>query len=60
MFRYLFYVSSLLILIEGGQGQQWHSSQISLMKLYDLQKEHFISCFDYLNMETKRLVELKK
>lgn len=38
----------------------WHTSQISLAQLYDLQAEHFAAVGDYLNSESKRLDELKK
>jgi len=58
MFKYLVFVSSLLIFAV--TGQRWHSSQIMLTKLYDLQNDHFNALDKYLDLETKRLEELKK
>lgn len=58
MFKYLAVVSSLLIFVEAGQ--RWHTSQIMLKKLYDLQNDHFNVLDNYLDLETKRLEELKK
>ncbi|VVC31301.1 Hypothetical protein CINCED_3A004282 [Cinara cedri] len=40
--------------------QKWHTSQLSLRRLYDLQNEHFNVFNDYLKLETERLEELKK
>jgi len=58
MFKYLVVVSSLLIFVEAEQ--RWHTSQITLTKLYDLQNDHFNVLNKYLDLETKRLDELKK
>lgn len=46
------------MVVEGEK--RWHTSQIVLNELYDLQKEHFSAFNDYLNLETKRLNELKR
>jgi len=58
MFKYLAVVSSLLIFVE--TGKRWHTSQIMLTKLYNLQNDHFNVLDNYLDLETKRLEELKK
>lgn len=58
MFKCLVFVSMLLIVAEGVT--RWHTSQIVLKELYNLQKEHFSVFNDYLELETKRLNELKK
>jgi len=58
MFKYLALVSSLLLIVEAGQ--KWHTSQIMLAKLYNLQNDHFNILDKYLDLETKRLEELKK
>lgn len=58
MLRFSFFVHALLIFVNGEM--KWHSSQVSLMQLYDLQKEHFTAINSYLESETKRLEELKK
>lgn len=58
MFRYLAFISFLLIAVEGDKN--WHTSQIVLNELYDIQKEHFSAINDYLDLETKRLDKLKK
>lgn len=58
MFKYLAIISFLWIFVEAEQ--RWHSSQISLTKLYDLQNDHFDAFNKYLDLETKRLEELKK
>ncbi|KAL4149649.1 hypothetical protein QTP88_003541 [Uroleucon formosanum] len=57
MFKYLAVVSSLLIFAEANQ--IWHTSQLALTKLYDLQNDHFNVLDNYLDLETKRLEELK-
>ncbi|KAL4148257.1 hypothetical protein QTP88_002537 [Uroleucon formosanum] len=38
---------------------RWHTSQVKVMKLYDLQNDHFNVLDNYLDLETKRLEELK-
>lgn len=58
MFRYLAIVPLFFTLIEGGQ--RWHTSQVGLMQLYNLQKEHFNVINEYLNLESERLNKLKK
>jgi len=58
MFKYLFVFSSLLIFVESRN--RWHTSQIMLTKLYDLQSDHFNALNNYMDLETKRLEELKK
>lgn len=58
MFKCLVFVSMLLIVAEGAT--RWHTSQIVLKELYNLQKEHFSVFNDYLELEIKRLNELKK
>lgn len=58
MFKYLAVVSSLLIFVESEN--RWHTSQVKIMKLYDLQNDHFNVLGNYLDLETKRLEELKK
>ncbi|XP_001945742.2 prolyl 4-hydroxylase subunit alpha-2 isoform X2 [Acyrthosiphon pisum] len=57
MLKYLAVVSSLLILVEAIQ--RWHTSQIMLTKLYDVQNDHFNILDNYVDLETKRLEELK-
>jgi len=58
MLKYLVVVSSLLIFVDAIQ--RWHTSQIMLTKLYDMQNDHFNVLDNYLDLETKRLEELKK
>jgi len=58
MLKYLTVVSSLLIFVEAIQ--RWHTSQIMLTKLYDMQNDHFNVLDNYLDLEIKRLEELKK
>lgn len=41
-------------------GINWHSSQIVLKKLYELQNEQFIVIDDYLKMETTRIRDLER
>lgn len=67
MFRYLVVVVSFLIFVEIGGNKckynntsTWHTSQLVLRKLYNLQKEHFNVINDYLDEETKRVEKLKK
>ncbi|XP_060880426.1 uncharacterized protein LOC132952225 isoform X1 [Metopolophium dirhodum] len=57
MLKYLAVVSSLLLFVEAIQ--RWHTSQIMLTKLYDMQNDHFNVLDNYLDLETKRLEELK-
>ncbi|XP_026811721.1 prolyl 4-hydroxylase subunit alpha-2-like [Rhopalosiphum maidis] len=57
MLTYLAIVFSLLMFVEAGQ--KWHTSQIALTKLYDLQNDHFNVFNKYLDLEEKRLEELK-
>ncbi|XP_025196695.1 prolyl 4-hydroxylase subunit alpha-2-like isoform X2 [Melanaphis sacchari] len=57
MLTYLAIVFSLLMFIEAEQ--RWHTSQIILSKLYDLQNDHFNALNKYLDLEVKRLEELK-
>ncbi|VVC31299.1 Prolyl 4-hydroxylase, alpha subunit,Oxoglutarate/iron-dependent dioxygenase,Prolyl 4- [Cinara cedri] len=57
-FSILLFSSFMILFVEGRQ--RWHTSQLRLMRLYDLQKEHFNVFNDYLNSETDRLGELKK
>jgi len=58
MFKYLSVVSSLLIFVESGN--KWHTSQIMVTELYGLQNDHFNVLDKFLDLETKRLEELKK
>ncbi|XP_060842511.1 prolyl 4-hydroxylase subunit alpha-2-like [Rhopalosiphum padi] len=57
MLTYLAIVFSLLMFVEAEQ--RWHTSQIALTKLYDLQNDHFNVFNKYLDLEIKRLEELK-
>ncbi|VVC31294.1 Hypothetical protein CINCED_3A000530 [Cinara cedri] len=57
MFRYLTLIFSLWTFAESGE--KWHTSQTTLIQLYELQKEHFNAFDGYINAETKRLEELK-
>ncbi|XP_027852158.2 prolyl 4-hydroxylase subunit alpha-2-like [Aphis gossypii] len=57
MLTYCATVFSLLMFVEAEQ--RLHTSQISLTKLYDLQNEHFNALNKYLELEIKRLDELK-
>ncbi|CAI6369320.1 unnamed protein product [Macrosiphum euphorbiae] len=57
MLKYLAVVSSLLIFVEAIQ--RWHTSQVMLTKLYDMQNDHFNVLDNYLDLESKRLEELK-
>lgn len=52
------YVSMLVIVVEGRL--KWHTSQIVLNELYDLQNKQFSALDDYLDLETNRLDELKR
>uniref|UniRef100_A0A2S2QN67 Prolyl 4-hydroxylase subunit alpha-2 n=1 Tax=Sipha flava TaxID=143950 RepID=A0A2S2QN67_9HEMI len=56
MIKYLVFVFLLLVFVVG---RKWHTSQRSFNQLYDLQNEHFEVFYDYLDLETKRLEELK-
>jgi hypothetical protein len=58
MLTYLAIVFSLLLFVEAEQ--RWHTSQIALTKLYDLQNDHFNVFNKYLDLEIKRLEELKE
>lgn len=58
MFVNLIVVFSLLLSVEGGK--RWHTSQIVLTQLYDLQHEHMDVIENYLGAVTKRLGKLKK
>lgn len=58
MLRYIIFVFSLLIY--ESEGQRWHSSQLALTRLYDLQMEHFDVINNYLELETKRLEDIKR
>lgn len=58
MLTYCATVFSLLMFVEAEQ--RWHTSQVVLTKLYDLQNEHFNALNKYLNLEIKRLEELKE
>lgn len=58
MFKYLIVVSLFLIYAESKQ--KWHSSQIALNQLFDLQNEQFDAVKKYVELETKRLDELQK
>lgn len=58
MFVNLIVVSLLLLSV--ASGKRWHTSQIVLMQLYNLQHEHMDVIENYLDSETKRLEELKK
>lgn len=55
---YVVFVFSLLIY--DSESQRWHTSQLALTRLYNLQMEHFDVIHDYLDLETKRLEELKR
>lgn len=58
MLTYCATVFSLLMFVEAEQ--RLHTSQIALTKLYDLQNEHFNALNKYLDLEIKRLDELKE
>lgn len=58
MLTYCAIVFSLLMFVEAEQ--KWHTSQVVLTKLYDLQNEHFNALNKYLDLEIKRLEELKE
>lgn len=57
MLKFLFFVCMCLIYVKGRK--TWHTSQVALMELYDLQNEHFTVIDNYLELETKRLKELQ-
>lgn len=59
MFKYLAIVVSFLVFIEI-ESKTWHTSQVVLRELYNLQNEHFNAINDYLDRETKRVEKLKK
>lgn len=57
MLKYIIYFISTWMFVKG---KIWHSSQISLRHLYDLQNEQFAVVRDYLNLETKRIQHLER
>lgn len=57
MFRYLIFVFFTSTFVEG---QRWHTSQTSLMQLYQLQEEHLNLTKEYVELEKTRLGDLKK
>lgn len=57
MFKYLIIV---LLIPTLAKARNWHTSQVSLMHLYKLQKEQFNVINEYLALEKTRLEELKK
>lgn len=59
MSRYFIFFVPLLILVKC-EDQSWHTSQIVLRKLYQLQEKHFNILLNYLDFEIERLEELKK
>lgn len=59
MFQYVFFIFSLSSNFVG-TSQSWHTSQHALTKLYNLQIEQFDVFNNYLNLEEKRLEELKR
>lgn len=54
------FVVFLSFLIFASANNKWHTSQLALIKLYDLQNEHFDVINNYLDSETKRLENLKR
>lgn len=59
MFKYLAVVVSFLMLVES-ECKSWHTSQVVLKELYNLQKEHINVINEYLDKESKRVIKLKK
>ncbi|XP_026813539.1 prolyl 4-hydroxylase subunit alpha-2-like isoform X2 [Rhopalosiphum maidis] len=57
MLRYLmFFISTYMF----ANGINWHSSQVILRHLYDLQDEQFAVAKEYLELETKRIHDLER
>lgn len=57
MLKFVVFISFSIL---ASANNKWHTSQLALTKLYDLQKEHFDAFNNYLDLETKRLEELKR
>lgn len=54
------FVVFLSLLIFASADTKWHTSQLALTKLYNLQNEHFDVINNYLKLETKRLKDFKR
>lgn len=59
MYQYFIFTFSLLIHFDGAS-LTWHTSQHALTQLYNLQIEHFDVLTEYLNLEEKRLENIKR
>lgn len=57
MLRYLVFLISTCMFVNG---LNWHSSQIMLSHLYDVQDKQFALAEEYLELETKRIHELQR
>lgn len=57
MLRYLLFLISTCMF---ANGLNWHSSQIMLRHLYDVQDKQFALAEEYLELETKRIHELQR
>lgn len=57
MLKFLLFFCMWLIHVKGQQS--WHTSQVTLIKLYNLQNEQLTVINNYLELETKRLEKLK-
>jgi len=57
MSRYLVFLISTCVF---ANGLNWHSSQIMLRYLYDVQDKQFALAEEYLELETKRIHELQR
>lgn len=61
MFKILYVLLLLSILSIFAECKQlWHTSQVALNKLFDLQMEQFDAFKNYLDLETNRLEKLNK
>lgn len=61
MFKILYVLFLLSILSIFAECKQlWHTSQVALNKLFDLQMEQFDAFKNYLDLETNRLEKLNK
>lgn len=57
MLKFLVFVCMWLIYVKGQK--RWHSSQMALIQLYDLQNKHFKMINNYIELETQRLEKFK-
>lgn len=59
MFKSFIFVNYLFFVMGTSNEQSWHTSNVAIQQLFDLQNEHFNIFKEYVDSETKRLDELK-